>query len=124
MTCPTCAGPLLPVALCAAVLGCATCGETFHTPEDAMTVTVNLIRVDRSVEAREVEGGAKLFGSLYPLLDCQTIEMVAIPTSPESLLLVDEDGLMRNRPTNPLASTIAGRMIVGDAALVAKKLVR
>jgi len=41
-----------------------------------------------------------------------------------SCLLVDEEGLLKNLPYNPLASQVAGQPLVGTAALVRKRLVK
>ena len=52
------------------------------------------------------------------------IEAVAVPADKSLVLLVNEDGLMLKLPSNPQASAIALRAIVGDAVLMPRALLR
>ena len=43
------------------------------------------------------------------------IELVAVPNKPAMVLIVNEEGLLKELPMNPMATGIAGRLIVGNA---------
>lgn len=87
-----------------------------------MNINVEIIRVDGSREQHEIEKG-ELFGRLYTLLDCDTIEPLAVRGG--RFMLMDEDGLLIKKPINPeatalyIASGWAMSEIRGDVALVA-----
>jgi len=61
----------------------------------------------------------KTFGTLYGLLECYLIEPVYLHD--KRVMLVDEEGLLRKKPINHAATAIAGRLIVGDVAIIAGK---
>lgn len=46
------------------------------------------------------------------------IEVVTIPMLPNGILIVNEEGLLKDMAYNPLASMIAGQQIVGDVLLM------
>lgn len=50
------------------------------------------------------------------------IEAVAVPGDENLVLLVNEDGLLRQLPSNPWASAVALHPIVGDAVLIPRAL--
>jgi hypothetical protein len=52
------------------------------------------------------------------------IEIVAIPSTQNAIMIVDEEGLMKGSPLNPIASTMALRDIVGDVIILPRSLMR
>lgn len=75
---------------------------------------VNIIRVDGSSEVRE-------FTYAPTLKDLQGmvggyIELVYLKSG--SQMIVDEEGLFKNKEVNQRATAVAGRMIVGDAVVL------
>lgn len=82
-------------------------------------VPVRIIRTD-GTSLDTYADPADVFGALYPVLGCDTIELVRLPSlgNPASIMLVDEDGIGRNRPLNRNASAIAHRTILGDVAIM------
>ena len=66
-----------------------------------------------------VEGAKRLenvpvFKDCYALVGCDLLEVVRLENG--GILLVDEEGLCKGTPVvNPIASMIAGQVIVGNA---------
>lgn len=52
------------------------------------------------------------------------IELVALPTCPELVLVVNEEGLPRGLPANLAASAIAGRRLVGPVVIARRTAIR
>lgn len=57
-----------------------------------------------------------LFKDLYPVLECDMIEVVHL-TGGEHVLLVDEDGIAHGKSINVMASHLAGQRI-GHVAIM------
>lgn len=49
------------------------------------------------------------------------IEFVPIPAMDDIVLVVDEEGLFKEKPYNKIASEIAGRVIVGDVVITLRE---
>lgn len=49
------------------------------------------------------------------------IEFVPIPAMDDIVLVVDEEGLLKEKPYNKIASEIAGRVIVGDVVITLRE---
>lgn len=54
--------------------------------------------------------------ALYALCGCQTVELVQLPGLGD--IWIDEEGLLKGRLPNPIASTIYQNHLVGTAVLV------
>jgi len=52
------------------------------------------------------------------------IEVIAVPFSPGTVLLVNEDGLRDHNVINSIASRLGGQAIVGPAILISKSLLQ
>jgi len=60
------------------------------------------------------------FKECYALVECRMLEVVRLEGG--GILLVDEEGLCCDSPVmNPIASEIAGQLIVGNAVMLDKK---
>ena len=55
--------------------------------------------------------------SMYPIIDCDIVERVALNPHYHAAIWVDEEGMLKDAPINLRASCIAGRPIYGDAIL-------
>jgi len=59
---------------------------------------------------------------LRKILDCQTVEFVALRGEIEAwALAVDEDGRLLQKPVNERASVLRGGLIVGTAVLLGRE---
>jgi len=77
-----------------------------------------LITVDGDIEEQWPEDG-----QLWKLEELQLavdgyIEIVRMPSAPEYLVVVDEEGKLKKKPVNFRASSAAGQLIVGTALVV------
>ena len=78
--------------------------------------------VDMSVEVKQITGD--LLDWLYKQIGCRIVEAVKIPDvcileRDDLIVMVDEEGLLRDHPqTNMIASVLCGHVIVGDAVLM------
>lgn len=80
----------------------------------------HLIRPDGTVTVVAPKAAQFTLEELYGLIEATTIAIVA-PKVQSGFLVIDEEGLLKQRPYNPAASAIYGRepldMIVGPALL-------
>lgn len=83
------------------------------------TVLVGVIRADDEMppERHYFDRDKPLLPEVYRLIDCDLVEVVR-PGAGGVLALVDEEGLLRGKPLNEIASLMLGRPIVGDVAIV------
>lgn len=56
---------------------------------------------------------------LYGPMDCRMIEPLKLRDG--RWMLLDEDGLLRKKPLNVEASSVAGRPIVGHVAIIGRR---
>lgn len=79
-----------------------------------------IIKTDRTtVEVNPLDGQAKLTLEQMQQAVGGYVEQVKVlnPAFGHRILFCDEDGLLKQKPINKLASGIAGRNIVGDVLL-------
>ena len=79
------------------------------------------IGLDLSVDAVKISGG--LLDWLYKQIGCRIVQMVQIPADifgrDDIILMVDEEGLLKEDPHgNLVASILCGQTIVGNAVLL------
>lgn len=71
-------------------------------------------------EKHELDPDQPLLPQVYKLIGCELVEVVRMPGD-ALLMLVDEEGLLRGKPLNSLASITSGVRVVGDVAVVVAK---
>lgn len=75
-----------------------------------------LIKTDGSRSPLVPKNGTDFeLDELYSAIGCDMIEIVR--TSGGRIMVVDEEGLLKELPENPTASFLHGRLIVGDVVL-------
>lgn len=80
-------------------------------------VKVAILKTDGTRTMQEVDK-SRLFEQLYPMIGTDVIEPMYLH---RLVMLMDEEGTMKNKAHNAEASALAGRRIVGDVALICRK---
>ncbi|MBQ6577195.1 MAG: DUF3846 domain-containing protein [Bacteroidales bacterium] len=97
--------------------------ETLEFPYLVLRRTRQEIPVPAIIKS---DGTAEYMDTPTDLKDLQEavggfIERVSIPALPGMVMIVNEEGVICRLPLNPVASEIAGRLIVGDVVLMEKE---
>jgi len=71
-------------------------------------------------EKHSLDPDQPILPQVYKLIGCELVEVVRLPGD-ALLMLVDEEGLLHNKPLNSLASIVSGVDVVGDVAVLAEK---
>ena len=83
-----------------------------------MADRIRMLRIPANgvVEVVDVESD---YRALAAVIGAEYVERVGLPLQGTSLIL-DEEGLLREHPLNPVTSLIFGHALVGDALLAAE----
>jgi hypothetical protein len=84
-------------------------------------VAVIMIRVN-AIDVEPMLVVYPTFTKLRAMIDTETAEFVYLPQG--MVMLVDEDGISKERDTNILASVTTGRRIFGDALVVSNESIQ